>query len=456
VWAKRVASTTNTVDELAIGMALDYQGTCHVTGWFEGVNDFGGVIRTSLGGQDIFAAKYDSSGALQWAERAGSSLASSSPYWDQGRGIGVDTAGNVYVTGGFHGSADFGPFVVSTSQNMAFFLAKYNSAGTVQWVRQSVGGSSDGVYGTGLAVDSAGNSYAVGFADNGTTITFGATNLVSPSATGYSTFLVKYDNTGTVKWAQLMGGPGHTYATKVAVDAAGNVYVRGAFSMNMTIGTSTLVSAGQSDMFIAKFDNAGALTWVQQAGGTGAEDEGGVAVDQVGNVYVTGGFGSSPMNFGSTSLTNAGSWDAYIAKYSSSGAVQWARRAGGTELDFYWDVALEGQGNVYAAGALSSDAVAPSGSGGAVVAKYDPDGTLQWAYSASGPPTNPASGRMVPRNCHFRHERPATAGLLEFLPRQAGSAVRPAAVRKSVRFQRQFPDAARRHAWSGRDRGYFV
>ena len=95
------------------------------------------------------------------------------------------------------------------------------------------------------------------------------------------------------------------------------------------------------------------------------------------------------MSFGSTTLTNAGLWDAYVAKYSSSGAVQWARRAGGTNLDLYWDAALDGQGNAYVAGALGSDAVAPDGSGGAMVAKYDPAGILQWAYSASGPPANP-------------------------------------------------------------------
>jgi hypothetical protein len=111
-------------------------------------------------------------------------------------------------------------------------------------------------------------------------------------------------------------------------------------------------------------------------------------------VYVTGAFGSSPMNFGSTSLTNAGSWDAFIAKYSSSGALQWARRAGGANLDVYMDVALDGLGNGYAAGALGPDAVAPDGSGGAMVAKYDPSGTLQWAYSASGLPASPV-GSLV-------------------------------------------------------------
>ena len=191
-----------------------------------------------------------------------------------------------------------------------FFLAKYNSAGTVQWVQQAtVGGLGyDGVYGTGLAVDGAGNSYAVGFG-YGATITFGTTNLTIPNDYGESTFLVKYDNTGTIKWAQLMGGSDETYATKVAVDAAGNVYVRGTFFSTLTIGTQQ--SGGQppgstENMFVAKFDNSGALTWVQQPTG-GNVDEGGVAVDPAGNVYVSGSFDHQSELRRGISLTNMAS-----------------------------------------------------------------------------------------------------------------------------------------------------
>ena len=58
-WAHRIASTLNPSDELAIGLALDRKGNCHVTGWFDGTNDFGGVVLTNQapGGQDMFVAK---------------------------------------------------------------------------------------------------------------------------------------------------------------------------------------------------------------------------------------------------------------------------------------------------------------------------------------------------------------------------------------------------------------
>src|ERR1051326_5883918 len=106
-WVKRVASTVNEDHEFAIGLAKDNANNLYVTGWFDGTNDFGdGVMLTNTagGGQDIFVCKYNSAGALQWARRAGGD----SPERDGGRGIGVDNAGNVYVTGELVGDADFG------------------------------------------------------------------------------------------------------------------------------------------------------------------------------------------------------------------------------------------------------------------------------------------------------------------------------------------------------------
>lgn len=379
IWPKRVAGTVNPDNELSIGMTLDNQGNCYLTGWFDGVNDFGGVVLANRGaeGQDIFVVKYAASGALQWASRAGTDT----PYWNMGRGIGVDANGNVYVTGGFRGDADFGTNIISAPDSTEFFLTKYNSNGVVQWVRQSTGGNplESGVYGTGLAVDNAGNSYALLFAGNGATITLGTTNLLNPNSTGHSTILAKYNNAGALQWAQLLIAPNRVYATKVALDSSGNIYVRGAYE-----------SGPAKNMFLSKYSNSGNLIWSRQSSGARV-DEGGVAVDPSGNVYVTGWFDNAPVSFGGITLTNAGSYDAFVAKYNSSGTPQWARRAGGPNPDIYFDVALDAQGNVYPVGALGSGVTSPNGTGSAMVAKYDPDGTLQWDYSASGAAGNPFS-----------------------------------------------------------------
>jgi hypothetical protein len=390
-WAERIASASALPSgEPDMGLCLDTNGNSYVTGWFDGTNDFGGLILTnqSVGGSDIFVAEYNSSGALQWARRAGGTSMSS------GRGIGLDASGNVYVAGGFYGPADFGSFNLTATQSEEFFLAKYNSLGAVEWVQQSFGNvaGENGVYATGLAVDAAGNCYAIGVANNGTTITFGTTNLVNSNSGDYSAFLVKYDSTGAVQWAQLIGGAGNVFACKVAVDASGYVYASGCFNQSITIGTSNLVispSGAIKGMFLAKFDNTGSLQWVQHPSGGDSDGDGGLVVDPDGDVYVPN-FISTPINFGSgISLINNATYDAILAKYNSAGAIQWARMAGGVKPGFYndyFDCALDGAGNVYAGGGLSSTTGGNNGSPVAVISKYSATGALQWSYSAAGLP----------------------------------------------------------------------
>jgi hypothetical protein len=195
-WAKRIASAASWPEgECNIGLTLDTNGNCYVTGWFDGTNDFGGITLTnqSVGGSDIFVAKYNSVGALQWVQRAGGTSI------NYGRSVGVDTNGNVYVTGSAYGPASFGSVNLTGSSGQNFFLAKYNNAGAIQWVKPSSGGSSD-VYGIGLAVDGAGNSYAMVTVDEDvdTSITFGSTTIPIPATENWPFgVLVKYDSTGT-------------------------------------------------------------------------------------------------------------------------------------------------------------------------------------------------------------------------------------------------------------------
>ncbi len=387
-WATRMASVSNWPEgEPNIGLALDTNDNCYVAGFFDDTNNFGGITLTnqSVGGSDVFLAKYNSTGALQWAQRAGGT---SSNY---GRGIGVDTNGNIYVTGGYQGPAKFGGVNLAATSGEQFFLAKYNSAGTVQWVQSSTGGNGDN-NGIGLAVDNAGNTYALAIMDySGTSITFGTKTVTAVKGGTTFTILVKYDNTGAAQWAQLFDTSQETYATKLAVDAAGNVYVRGTFYSDMTIeGSSLTVSPGSAqNMFVAKFNSSGSLVWIQQPQGDAGE--GGVAVDQSGNVYVSGYFDTNLVFGSGITLTNTANnsapfGDAFVAKYNSAGAIQWAQPAGGVNGGFYWDLALDAHTNIYASGFLGYYAA---------IAKYSPAGTLQWTYSAAGPPASPVSSGVV-------------------------------------------------------------
>ena len=106
VWAKRAGAGGASFDQ-GLGIAVDGSGNSYVTGHFVGSATFGPgetneTTLTSAGFDDIFVAKYDASGDLVWAKRAGGTSV------DQGSGIAVDGAGTSYVTGVFVGSATFG------------------------------------------------------------------------------------------------------------------------------------------------------------------------------------------------------------------------------------------------------------------------------------------------------------------------------------------------------------
>jgi uncharacterized delta-60 repeat protein len=383
-WARRVARTALPDDELAMGLATDSAGNVYVAGWFDRSNDFGSTTLTSYGGQDAFVAKYGPAGNLQWVRQAGGTGAG----WDCARGVGADGAGNAYVTGGFLGAANFSGTSLTSFNNEDCFLAKYDSAGSLQWVRQG-SDSWHSAYGTGIAVDSAGNSLVVGYFE-GPLVSFGSVTATNVGYAGhaYATFLVKYDSVGTAQWALGLGG-GETYSTTVGLDAAGNCYVGGSFKDTLQLGSSQLTAMGDKDGFLAKFNSAGVLQWARQVAGTGW-DGGRLGVDAAGNSWFVGNFTGSA-SIGSTNLTSPTGYGLFVARYDTSGNLQWVRQADGTSFfGTEGGCAVDAAGNCYIpgiyAGAVDFGGTVITNRGGwdIFVAKYDSAGNFQWAQTGGG------------------------------------------------------------------------
>lgn len=191
-----------------------------------------------------------------------------------------------------------------------------------------------------------------------------------------------------VPWAAAGGGPGADVGNAIAVDAAGNSVVAGYFTGTATFGTNTLTSAGQTDIFLARYNAAGQVLWARRAGGPGFDAAKGVAVDASGNIYVTGAY-EGVADFGPNSLTNTTPTsysDIFLARYDAAGNSVWARSAG---VEFAHDeataVAVDGAGNVLVAGrsVLETFAGAPVANAGRVlVAKFTSAGAEVWAWKA--------------------------------------------------------------------------
>ncbi len=262
------------------------------------------------------------------------------------------------------------------------------------WMQKAGGLTIDEAY--DISIDNAGNAYSVGYFTG--TSNFGSTSLTSGGSTDI--FVTKNDNLGAFSWAVKAGGTGSDRALAVKTDASGNSFVTGYFSGSATFGSTTLVSSGLQDIFIAKYDNLGALAWVVKAGGLDADIGFGITVSTSGNIYVTGSFKGSA-SFGTTILTSANTTsDVFTAKLNPSGVFQWAKSGTGNYTNRGVDIGVDNSDNVYITGQFSDtitfDTQHPNQMQSAIfVVKYDSAGTEQWFKIIGGGVTNIPSGIAV-------------------------------------------------------------
>ncbi|TFJ83285.1 hypothetical protein NSK_005446 [Nannochloropsis salina CCMP1776] len=149
----------------------------------------------------------------------------------------------------------------------------------------------------------------------------------------------------------IVGGAGIEIGYAIAVDASGSSYTTGYFRGSMTVGSTTLTSAGSNDIFIIKLDSSGSPVWATSFGGTDDDIGYAIAVDASGSSYTTGRFLGS-MTVGSSTLTSAGSADIFIIKLDSSGSPVWATSFGGTDNEIGYAIALNALGSSYTTGSF--------------------------------------------------------------------------------------------------------
>jgi deoxycytidylate deaminase len=179
------------------------------------------------------------------------------------------------------------------------------------------------------------------------TVDFGGGALTS--AGNGDIFIAKFGPDGAHFWSKRFGDASDQYACAVAADASGNVIVTGWFDGTVDFGGGALTSAGVSDIFVAKFAADGAHLWSKRFGDASAQSAAAVAADASGNVIVTGGFDGT-VDFGGDVLTDAGMGDIFVAKFGSDGAHLWSKRFGDGYWQFARGVAADGSGNVILTG----------------------------------------------------------------------------------------------------------
>jgi hypothetical protein len=341
LWAKRYGSTGN---DSPYTVAVDNAGNVTIGGLFSGTTNLGASNLTAVGQNDLFLAQYNGTdGTHRWSKNVSGSMG------EAAKAIAIDGANNIYVTGYFQGAINFGTGTlrVPFTSDLDVYVAKFNSSGTNLWAKNWTNNGNES--GDDIAVTPQGE---IAFGGNfSNTVNFGGSDLTSPNAMT-NMFVTKLNTNGGHIWSKSIGDPAKSEGVRgVAVDGSGNVVITGYVLGAVDFGAGlTPTSGGTADSFVAKYASAnGAHQWSKRFGSIGNDYGEAVKVDASGNVYAVGSF-EQTVGFGGAALTSAGNGDIYLAKYSAGGAHLSSRRWGSRDDDENRGFALSPTGHPLVAG----------------------------------------------------------------------------------------------------------
>lgn len=273
-----IAYDTAPYISVGLGMGTGRGGGTAVTGFIKVGATFGDS-ELMVQGFDFFLVYYDSKGNAHWAKQTGSSTVAT------GGEVAVDARGSVIATGNFVESFTLDG-VELTADAGDSFIAKYNAAGELQWLKSLGNNTAENIY--GVATDRDGDIYVAGRSATGT--------------------LWRLDPDGNEIWEASAAT-----ADDIAVDLEKNILLSGSYRGTLTVGDSEVVSNGLSDFFVARYDASGQGLWVTAGGGAREDRAQGLAVDQSGSPLTVVDFSES-FEFGGETVTSRGEQDILITR----------------------------------------------------------------------------------------------------------------------------------------------
>ena len=372
-WSKDFGGPAVAAGAWGTSVAVDGHDDVVGAGYFQNSVDFGNgaVSAASVSG---FIGKYSGSGgAFTWLRQIGG------PGTTYIYAVATDSQGDVFVTGNFTQTADFGGQSLTSVGAADVFLAKYAGAdGRLLWAENFGGSGSEA--GNSLRVDAAGNVILTGYFTN--TANFGGRPLVSKGMADI--FIAKYSGSnGTQLWSAGFGSTGSDQGTSLDVDAAGDIVVTGKFNATVDFGGGSLNSAGGTDIFLAKYaGSSGSHLWSHRYGGSGDDSAASVALDSNGNAVVTGYFRYT-VDFGAGGVVGSDRGSIFLAKYASQdGGYLWAQGFNTPTVtgDSANAVTVDSNDNIALTGAISGNV---DFGGGPLVGNFDID-TFVAVFSGGG------------------------------------------------------------------------
>lgn len=261
--------------------------------------------------------------------------------------LAISNDGSIFLAGTFLANFQIGSQTLETRGEEDIFMLRTDANGNVRWAKRA--GSRLGDEWSAMAADSEGNLIGVGSfwfdAD------FDATELTA-TQNPKAIFMVKYAPAGQLQWAQAINGTNLKEVEALVVDDADNILITGFFSDSLTIADTTLVAAGDTDLFVAKFNADGALQWALRQGQSGDTRGLTMGLTSAGDAIVSGFFNDTALIASERLIANTDDRDLFITRISTTGEPLWARKAGGVFDKDPTALAVDDADNIYVAGFL--------------------------------------------------------------------------------------------------------
>ncbi len=392
--------------------AVDPDGNIWVTGDFMRTVDFdpgpGEEIHSATTSShcDAFISKFGPMGGLNWARTWGGNDNTI------GYAMTFDDTGNIYITGFWQGTTDFNPGEGVDNHHISglygAFLLKLDPNGDYQWARTWGYG-----YGKGVLLDSNGDVYVTGWVVDDVDMDPGPDIDMHHSYGVGDAFISKFTADGDYIRSAVWGWPGYDFGNEIVADESDNIYVTGRYAETVDFDPGPDVieyssNSGSSDNYLSKFDSDGNLVWVRVWGGSGLDKTLCLDIDGAANLYICGIF-SDIVDFDpgpeiDEHIAGYGQ-DNFLCKFDSDGNYQWARGWGGGESgdsanDMARAVIVDSIGGVYVSGQfvgttdfdpdpVAEDLHTANGGCDAFLSKFGGDGSFKWAITWGGEETVP-------------------------------------------------------------------
>ena len=339
--------------DVGSALATDINGYVYMTGQTSstsGVATTGAYQTTYSVGASVIMV-FNPWGFLVWGTYINGSAAGATA-----NGIALDSNLNVYIIGttmSTTGITTIGAFQTTSGGGRDAFLAKFSNSGAIQWATFYGGTNND--EGRGIATDRSLNVIFTGFTYSSNNISTSGAHQSGYGGGSYDAFIVKFGPMGNRIWGTYYGGVASDAGYGVATDTSGNILITGntlSTSGIASTGAHQTVQAGSYDAFIVKFNSTGVRQWGTYIGGAGGDFGISITSDISGNIFVTGKTASTTgfATTGAFKTTLSGSEDAFITKFSGSGIRQWGTYYGGNGSESGNGIALDNSGNILIVG----------------------------------------------------------------------------------------------------------